>query len=383
MRVVHISKVKGIAGSERHLLALLPELARQGVEVSMLVLEDPRQPADGFSGALEESSVPVRRVAIYGHVDPSLPERLSVHLRALAPDILHTHLLHADLYGLYAAEKASIPCAVSTRHNDNPFRRNPILRWINRRTMRRAKRVIAISNALARFVSEVEGIEAGRIVTIHYGLDPLAAPHANRAAARAELGCDGSGPVVGFFGRLVRQKGVDILLRAFARVRRLFPAARLVIVGDGEERPGLEALARDLGLASVASFAGWIEDAPRLMAACDLIAMPSRWEGFGLVALEAMSAARPLAASRVSALPEIVMEGKTGLLVPPEDPDALAEAVSYLLADPARAAAMGRAGYERLVHDFSVEKMVRATLDVYDAVVGQPAPLPRASREAS
>ncbi len=374
MRVVHISKVKGIAGSERHLLTLLPELARRGVEVSMLVLEDPRQPADGFSGALEEAGVPVRRVAIHGHIDPSLPERLSAPLRALAPHILHTHLLHADLYGLYAAGKAGIRCAVSTRHNDNPFRRNPILRWVNRRAMRRARRVIAISGALARFVSEVEGIEAERIVTIHYGLDPLAVPHTDRASARAALGCDGSGPVIGFFGRLVRQKGVDSLLRAFARVNRLFPAARLVIVGDGEERSGLEALARDLDLGGTVNFAGWIEDAPRLMTACDLIVMPSRWEGFGLVALEAMSAACPLVASQVSALPEIVVDGETGLLVPPEDPDALAEAVGCLLADPARAAAMGRAGYERLVSDFSVEKMVRATLDVYGEVVNQPAP---------
>jgi glycosyltransferase involved in cell wall biosynthesis len=120
-----------------------------------------------------------------------------------------------------------------------------------------------------------------------------------------------------------------------------------------------------LGLREVVRFAGWVDDARRLMHACDLITVPSRWEGFGLVTLEAMACARPLIVSNTSALPEIVVDGKTGLLVPPEDSASLASAIARLLAHPDLAAQMGQAGYQRLIEEFSVDKMVCATLDLY------------------
>lgn len=369
MRVVHLSKVKGIAGSERHLLTLLPGLAGRGVDVSMWVLAEPDGSAGSFCEAMQARGVPVRTFAIRGHLDLSLPGRLSAALRNARPDIVHTHLVHADLYGLPAAYRAGVPHAISSRHNDNPFRRRAGLKLLNRRAMRRASRVIAISGALAGFVRDVEGIEAGKIVTIRYGLEPptldLAAA---RQAARAAWGVDDSVPVVGFFGRLIEQKGVDTLLEAWLQVSRQYPAARLVIVGDGKERPVLEARAAALGLNGV-RFAGWAADAACLMPGCDIIAMPSRWEGFGLVALEAMAAARPLVASRVSALPEIVVDLETGLLVPPGDAAALAEAIAGLLADPAWAQAMGQAGRARLVEAFSPGRMIDETLAVYEDVM--------------
>lgn len=369
MRVLHVSKVKGIAGSERHLLTLLPGLAQQGVDASMLVLEEPGTPVDDFCEALTGCGILAGRLPIRGHMDPGLPGRLTEYIRAAHPDIVHTHLLHADLYGLPAARRAGVRGAVSSRHNDNPFRRNPVLKLLNQRAMRRADRVIAISGALADFVREVEGIPPGRVVTVRYGLEPLDSLSDVRERARAEWDVPAEAPLVGFFGRLIEQKGVDVLLEAWAQVQADYASARLVIVGDGALRDSLEAQARALGVSDSVRFAGWVADAARLMPACDVIVMPSRWEGFGLVALEAMSAARPVVASRVSALPEIVDDLQTGLLVPPGDPAALAEALGGLLADRAWAAALGRAGRERLVREFSVDKMVQATLDVYRNVV--------------
>ena len=373
MRVIHVSKVTGIAGSEGHLLRLLPGLTQHGVEIHMLILEDPRSSAVPFRQELETRGVSAEILPISRwHVDPLLPGRLMRRLRDLQPDLVHTHLLHADLYGLRAAARARVPYAISSRHNNDAFRHNPLIKWLNRRAMKRTQCVVTISRALARFVYEIEGIDPGKVIPVHYGLESPT-PDANaRRTARDRLGYADDVPLVGVFGRLVRQKGIDVLLEAFASVSGQHPAARLVVIGDGPLRADLEFQTHKLGLKDVVSFTGWIDNARDLMPACDLIAVPSRWEGFGLVTLEAMGYALPLVASRTSALPEIIVDGETGLLVPPENPSALAEAINTLLSGPERTRSFGRAGYERLATTFSVEKMVQATLDVYNKVVSAP-----------
>lgn len=366
MRVVHLSKVTGIAGSEGHLLRLLPGLISHGCDAHLLMLEDPRQPVDHFCDQLAAHGVPVERLRIRSHLDPKLPGEITRRLEALKPDLAHTHLLHGDVYGLAAAKRAGVKYTLSSRHNDDKFRRQPLIRWLNLWAMRHADRVIAISHALARFVRDVEGIDQPKIVTVHYGLDapPVDAGACRRA--RAELGYDDHQPVIGMFGRLIHQKGVDVLLDAWPAVLQAHPDARLLIVGAGPDRSALEAQATKLGIKQSARFTGWVEGAARLMPACDAITVPSRWEGFGLVTLEAMGCKLPVIASRTSALPEIVAHEETGLLVPPGEPAALADAINRLIGDSALAQRLGGAGYKRLVAEFSVDKMVCATLAVYE-----------------
>ncbi len=369
MHVAHISKVTGIAGSETHLLMLLPGLAGQGVDVTMIMLEDPSRRADDFYEAMSAKGITVERVEIGSHIDLTLTKRLAETFKQLKPDIVHTHLIHADLYGTAAAGRAGVRGIVSSRHNDNPFRSNPAIKLANRQAMRRADRVITISEALNRFVREVEGIEAEKVKTVHYGLEPPEFPANAREEGRRRFGYDGDRPVIGMFGRLIEQKGVDTLINAFVQVQQAVPDAALLIVGDGDRRAELEQLAASLGIKNTVTFTGWVPQAYKLIPTCDLIAMPSRWEGFGLVALEAMGSARPLIASRVSALPEIVVDGETGLLVPPDDPELLAEAIVPVLADHSLASRMGEAGYRRLVGSFSVSKMIQGTLSVYEEMI--------------
>jgi glycosyltransferase involved in cell wall biosynthesis len=368
-RVVHICKVKGIAGAERHLLQLLPALAERGVDARMLVLEDPAAPARGFCEALQRSGIPVETLRTPRHVDPLLASRIASRLRQAKPDLVHTHLFHADLYGLAAARRACIRAAVSSRHDNNPFRRRALVRWLTRRAMRNARRIIAISHALARFVRDVEGADEASIVPVHYGLRVEGLKGTETDQARAALGSRPGERVIGFVGRLIEQKGVDVLLDAFPRIREQHPEAALVIVGDGPLRRDLHARAERLGPG--VRFAGWIDQAVRTMAACDIVVMPSRWEGLGLVALEALACARPLVASDVDALPEIVRNRETGLLVPPGDPSALAAAVVALLNEPGWAASLGEAGREDVRDRFSIERMARATLDVYATVLAE------------
>lgn len=369
MRVLHISKVTGIAGSEGHLLSLLPALAARGIDVRMLVLDQPDGRALEFCHAMAARGVPVDTVRISHHVDPLLVRRIARRLRALDPNVVHTHLVHADLYGLAAAHRAGIRATISSRHDNNPFRRRPFVGWLNQRAMRRARRIVGISHALSRFVIEVEGADRGKVATIHYGLEAPDHPGGRRVAARERLEQPVEVPLVGVVGRLIEQKGIDVLLDAWPAVVARHPGARLIVIGDGPLREPLHQRAARLGLERVVAFAGWAADARDLMPACDVIVIPSRWEGFGLVALEAMAAARPVVASDVDALPEIVRPRETGLLVPPGDAPALSAAINELLDRPEWAAALGNAGWQRFVDHFSVEKMACATHHLYEAVM--------------
>jgi glycosyltransferase involved in cell wall biosynthesis len=385
LRVVHLCKVKGIAGAERHLLYLLSGLRSHGVDARLLVLQDPATPADSFCKAAGDLGIPVEVVTASRHVEPALVGRIAARLRHIRPDVVHTHMIHADLYGLEAARRVGMDATVSTRHDNNPFRRRMVIRWLNRRAMRHARRIIAISESLAAFVLDVECPDAGSVVTIHYGLDARAEDPGARDRARAALGCTAGDRVIGFVGRLIRQKGVDVLLDAFARVHASHPASRLLVVGDGPLRPALQATAARRHAPGTVAFAGWMDDAMRVMPAFDVMVAPSRWEGFGLVALEALACARPLVVSAVDALPEIVEHRRSGLLVPPDDPAALAGALCELLDDPAGAARLGQAGLDRVQRRFSVERMVRATLSVYGDVLADSRQRlrPRGSRETA
>jgi len=369
MRVVHISKVIGIAGSEGHLLSLLPGLAQHNVEPYMILLADPRIPVESFCESLAACGVDYEIQPLKGHIDFSLTRRLAERLAALKPDLVHTHLIHADLYGLPAARRAGVTRRVSSRHNDDKFRRLFLMKWLNRRAAANTARIIAISDALARFVINVEGIDASKVVTVRYGLDAAGSKNTPAVDLRKEVGLPLDVPVIGFFGRLIEQKGVDVLIHAFKDLHTHHHEAHLLIVGDGLLRDELEFLASQLALLDKVHFTGWVENGQRLMPACDIVVVPSRWEGFGLVTLEAMRHARAIVASRVSALPEIVVDGETGRLVPVDDSIALSKALSELLTNPELTEQMGQAGYERLVESFSVDKMVQETLAVYRDVV--------------
>ena len=369
MRICHVFKITGVSGSENHLLALASHLDRNRYRLTFCLLVERGPDLSAYVAALEVVGVEVVRFPIRADLDPLLLWRLARFLRAAKPDIVHTHLIHGDLYGTLAARLAGVPVVVSTKHNDDAFRRSRFYAWLSRQVARRQDRIIAISNHLARFAVEVEGLDADRITTIHYGLDGAAfrARVRDVAGVRAEFDIPAAAPLAGVVARLDPQKGHVYLLRAWRQVTAALPEeARLLVVGDGPLRGELQQQTRDLGLEGSVIFTGRRKDVPRLMAALDVVTLPSLWEGFGLVLLEAMAVARPIVASRVSAIPEIVADGETGLLVPPRDVNALAAALIELLRDHQQAAEMGRRGQERLEQEFTVERMVAQTEAVYE-----------------
>ena len=185
-----------------------------------------------------------------------------------------------------------------------------------------------------------------------------------RRRAAEEPAVPVQGPFLVYVGRLHPQKGVDVLLEAYARSRAR-EQYRLVLVGDGTQRSDLTALVGRLGIADRVTMTGFVENPWSHMARARAFLLPSLWEGFGLVTLEAMALSKPIIASRVGALPEIVADGESGWLVPPADPPALTAALNALLADPTQAKTMGAHGRVRLEKEFTVQRMARQHAAVY------------------
>jgi glycosyltransferase involved in cell wall biosynthesis len=346
VRVLHVHRIGGIGGSERHLLTLLPALAERGVDVSFLGLDDPSRAPDPF---YETLSVPYERVPAPRDLDPRLA--LRVRRATRKADLVHTHLVHADVYGALGARRL-----VSTKHNDDPFRAGPF-RLVERALARKASTVIAITRALARFQVERVGLPAGKVEVIHYGLDDLPQPWGANAADDVPEGAR----ILLAVSRLEPQKGIDVAVRALPEVLATNRDAHLVVLGEGPQRAQLEQLATSLGVP--VHLPGRVPDVAAWLRRADLLVHPARWEGFGLALLEAMLASLPVVATNVSSIPEIVVDGETGVLVPPNDPSALAGAISRTLDHPGD---LGQRGHARAREEFSVARMADRTVAVYE-----------------
>lgn len=361
MRAVHLHRIRGIGGSERHVLTLLPALAERGVEPAFVGLDDPAAEPQPFYDELAAAGVPFVRLSCPRDLDPLLARRVVRAVRAFRPDLVHTHLVHADVYGALAAVAAGA-ALVSTKHNDDRFRLGPF-RFVERGLARRASRVIAITEALRSFTVERVGLPADKVEVVRYGLDRLPEPWGTGRPLELPAGA----PVLLAIARLADQKGLDVAIRALPEIRRSHPETLLVVLGEGPARGALEELDASLGVGDAVLLPGRLPDVAALLERAELLVHPARWEGFGLALLEAMLAARPVVAARVSSIPEIVVDGETGLLVPPDDPAALAGAIVRLLGDDELRARLGRAGLERARVEFSVERMARRTIEVYGA----------------
>lgn len=370
IKVLHITKMKGISGSENHLFTLLSEIDPQRFHIELCILAEAChvEGLQEFTKTLEQFGVAVTVVVMPKYGSIQALRTLKKYIIAKQIDIVHTHLIHADFYGTLAAKLAGVSTIISSRHNDDKFRYNRILIWLNRVLARWQSKIIVISDWVGEFLQTVEGIDAEKIVRIHYGLQPeTIIAHADPGYARQHYHIPADAPVIGTIGRLSEQKGHRYLLQAIHQVKQQVPDLRMIMIGDGELRQELTTLAQQLHLEETVIFSGAQErnTALRLLSGCDFFVFPSLWEGFGLVLLEAMALKKAIVASQVSAIPESVVHGETGFLVPPKDPGQLAEAILKLLQNPALRHRMGEAGYTRLHTCFSVANMVAETENLY------------------
>jgi len=364
-RILHLITTLSVGGAEVHLLELLSGLSRAKYHLELAFFKEEAQEARSLLPDFRNLGLAVHDLGGTSRLSGAAFFRLVGLLRRGRFDLVHSHLFRADLYGSLASRLFPNLGLINSVHNPEDFYARPAVARLARLAARRQQRTIVISRAVADHLARHLRLPESRMSLIYYGLKPKLRQGLD---LRQEYGIPPRAPLIGTIGRLSRQKGHLHLLRAMALVRDRLPQARLLLVGHDDQglRPRLEEEVERLGLGGRVILTGFRDEVPDIMAALDLFCLPSLWEGFGLVLLEAMAEARPVVASRVGSIPEVVLEGETGLLVPPGDEAALASALLSLLEDQARSGAMGRAGRERQERLFSREAMVRATEDLYD-----------------
>ena len=374
IRVLHVQKVTGsIAGSERHLLQLLPALVERGIEVKMCVLG--AGSFDQFVNAMSERGVEVSSLPAGHDVNPMLVLRLLKEIERWSPHIVHTHLIHADTYGQIAARARGVT-GVSSVHGTHPFYRSEPGRSVARLAGHLATRTIAISRYAGDFVCEVGIAPPERVRVVHYGVDPSSwlGTKEDRAEQRRALCLEPDEIAVGVASRLVPGKGHDVAIRAFAEVAERLPRTRLLVAGDGPLRGEVEEMARRNLPSRQVSILGFVEDIRGFFGACDLVlfpSLPSFGEGFGLAALEAMAAGVPVVASDAGPLPEVVSDGESGLVVAAGDDQAWAQAMFALASDRSLRLRLGNGARARASREFSVEDMADRTVAVYREAVSE------------
>ncbi|MHB8636002.1 MAG: glycosyltransferase family 4 protein [Fimbriimonadaceae bacterium] len=352
LKVLQIVSSSAAGGAERHVLDLSESLKERGHYVELIC------PGEGWvSSAAREAGLPV-------HLSPMkrmgwLATRNLIANRVASGgiELIHTHLTRASYIGYAAGLKTRVP-VITTVHLLNNDR-------LYRQIARGRNRLVAVSEYVASVLHD-RGVAKAYIDTVYNGTDFLQFKPAEPAAVKAELGIPQDRLVIGIVGRICRTKGHIEMVQALKSIRKQSPKAHAVFVGRLEKdfKEELTRAVASEGLADHITFTGVREDVPRLMDSFDISAMPSHMETFGLAAIEAMARSRPVIATNVGALPEVVSHGKTGLLVP-VDAEQLAGAALKLLHDAPLRRAMGKCARKDVEQRFSLATMAFGCETVY------------------
>ena len=364
--VVHFVDSPTFGGTEQALLHLLAGLDRERWRPVLL-----HHAESGLAPLLEGA----RSLHVQTKLVPRMEgvrtatglPRFVQELRVERPAIFHAHLcwLLSCKYGLLGAALAQVPAVVATAQQflEPPWRRSIALQ--QRLFGRFVDRYIAVSEAVGGQLCRAFGVPPRKVQVVHNSIPWQQFDGSSSQALKTALSGGTGRPIVLTVARLDQQKGHTVLFRAIRQV----PDAILVLAGDGPEKAVLEAQAQALGIHDRTVFLGYRSDIPDLLASCDLFVLPSIYEGLPLAVLEAMAAERAVVASAVGGIPEAVLDGETGFLVPPRDPAALAGAIRTLLANPLLARRMGAAGRARVQRSFSAAMMVQRTTRIYEELV--------------
>jgi glycosyltransferase involved in cell wall biosynthesis len=360
-----IDQVVDSGGAERFALGLATHLPRDRFDVWMCATR--RADPDAVA-ALEQAGVTHLHLGRRTKWDIHRFGALVALLRRQRFDILHAHMFGSNLWGTILGRACGVPVIVAHEHNWS-YSGDPFRVWIDRWVIGRfATRFVAVSLANQARMVALEGIPYERIVVLPTAYVPRTG--SSNRDIRSELGLAPDSLLIGVAAILRVEKALDVLLEAHAQVVRRFDRAHLVIAGDGPCRGELQRLASKLGIDDRVHFLGRRLDIDSILRAVDVGAMSSDWEGMPLFVFECMAARTALVATSVGGLPEVVEHGRTGLLVPPRDPAALADAIAELLGDPERREQLATAAAERM-GEFTIESVARRFASLYETLVAQ------------
>lgn len=362
--VVHVDNMMGYGGAEQAILQLMRQLPRE--EFRLTVVELMRPPVE--LPGLHDTPHEVVHLNLRRKFPPPLGQ-VSALLRQRGAQVLQTHLSRPGFVGSLVPRGGRLR-VVHTLHStwQTLGRLNQCLdRW----AFRRADLVVCVSRGVLESVPEP--LRRGRdFRVIHNGVevDALAAAPCDREALREELGIRDRGPIIGLIGRLHPAKGHEVLARALPRVLERHPQAVALCAGDGKLAQPLNALAQELGLRDAFRLLGFRHDRLALMKLCDVLVMPSLWEGLPMALLEACAVRRPVVCSDVAAFAEVIEDGHSGLIAPRGDFRALADRLLQMLSDPQGAARMADRAFETVATRFSSKAMARQYAEVYRSLAG-------------
>lgn len=362
MRVMHIDTERGWRGGEQQALYLASGLAQRGVDNLCVGQPDSPYVERHAAAGLEVAGVKMR-----GEADLGAVGRLRRLLRDWSPDVLHMHTSHGHTLGVLAARTTGIARTLVSRRVDFSIYRNFLrLSWFKYRFG--VDRYVAISRGIQRQMAR-DGIPTDRIRVVHSGIDPGRFEGVEPFPYHEEFGLPAGAPIIGDVAAFGWHKAQEYLVRATPRILEAFPEARIVLVGEGECRPKVEAEAVELGVAERIIFTGFRTDVPSLIKGMDCFVMCSVLEGLCTSLLDALALRCPAVGSAVGGIPEVLVDGETGLTVPPRDPEALASAIVRVLGDPELADGLRDRGERHVLSGFTVDTMVEGNLAVYRELV--------------
>ena len=330
-------------------------------------------PRGSLEAEIEKYGVRVVSLGARSKLDLTIIPKLFRLLKQEKIDILHSFLFHANIVGRIVGRLAGVPIMLSSERIIEIEGKNRLL--LNRLTAPLADKIIVVSDAVKEFAIRKIGISPSKLVTIYNGVD--LSKYSEKAAApgvearKRALDIDLSHRVVGTVGNLEARKGYEYLLQAASLVltENRERGITFLLVGEGSQRVKLENLAKDLGISSSVIFAGYRDDIPQVLSAMDVFVLASIYEGLPNALLEAMAMGKPVVATRVAGIPDVVADGEMGILVHRRNPHALASAIRTLLVDEERAQEMGYMGRKRVEDAFTVETMVAKTEELYEELI--------------
>lgn len=359
LRVMFVITCMPVGGAETLLVELIRRLDREIMVPELCCLK-----YFGPLGEVLAAEVPAFTGLLAHKYDFAVFGRLTRLLRERRIDAVVTVGTGGDkmFWGRLAGWRARVPVLCSALHSTGlPDH----VEWPNRLLAPITDAFIAVAEPHGRYLAEHEGCPASKVCVIPNGVDTdRFHPRWPDRALRAELQVPEGDPVAGIVAALRPEKNHELFLRSASLIRQELPTARFLVVGDGPQREGLQTLANELGLSEAVHFLGTRHDIPEVLALTNVFLLTSHMEANPVSIMEAMATEKPVVATRVGSVPETVLDGQTGFLVPPGDAVQLAARTVELLRDPDRAAAMGRAGREHVVSHWSVRRMVQGYQDL-------------------